>query len=256
MAHQRVARLGTEPGDNVDHALWETGLLGERRKLQRRGRCEFRWFDDDGVARGQRRRRLPGQQQQRRVPGRDARAHPQRLVTGQVENVRLVDGRHRTLDLVGQSAVVMKPLSQVTALIEHLRMELAVVPHLDLRQSFGVVGQDFGEPSEHQSALRGIQCGPLALPECVVGSLDGGLDIGGAGTRNSCPGVARIGVGRVDPFPGQRVGPGAVDVQLVFLHPGNSPRSNRLPPCAAIKERLCSSRGGFSEACRPVQNLL
>ena len=59
-------------------------------ELQRRGRGELRRLDHRDVAGRKRRRELPGQQQQRRVPRRDHAHDAERLVARVVEDVVLV----------------------------------------------------------------------------------------------------------------------------------------------------------------------
>ena len=81
---------GAEPGDDVDDARREAGLLDQLHELERRRRGELRRLDDDRVAGGERGRELPRQQQQRRVPRHDRRDDAERLVARVVERVGLV----------------------------------------------------------------------------------------------------------------------------------------------------------------------
>ena len=141
MLDQRRADLRAEAGDDVDDAGRKARLLDQLGELERRGRGELRRLDDHGVAGGERRRELPGQQQQRRVPRRDDRHDAQRLVARVVEVARLVERDDRALDLVGQPAVVVEPLRHVGSLRRHLGEELAVVADLDLGQPVRVRGR-------------------------------------------------------------------------------------------------------------------
>lgn len=68
---QRLAGLGAEPGDAVEHAGGQPGVESELGKLEDRERRELRGLDDDRVARGERRRDLLDSDEQRVVPRRD-----------------------------------------------------------------------------------------------------------------------------------------------------------------------------------------
>ena len=63
MGDQRLAHFTPEAGDDVHHARRKSRLLEQLAKSERGDRREFRRLPHHGVARGQRRRQLPGGQQ-------------------------------------------------------------------------------------------------------------------------------------------------------------------------------------------------
>ncbi len=85
---QRRADVGTEAGDDVDHAGREARLLDQLHEFEHRRRGEFRRLQHDRVAGGERGRELPRGEQQRRIPRRDGGDHAERLVARVVEACR------------------------------------------------------------------------------------------------------------------------------------------------------------------------
>src|SRR5690606_27073244 len=70
MTNQRLANVLTEPSHDVDHPRWEAGFLNELGQLIERYGSELGRFADDRIARTKRSAKLPGRQQERRVPWR------------------------------------------------------------------------------------------------------------------------------------------------------------------------------------------
>ncbi len=81
MLHQRFAGRAVA-GDNVDDSWRQSNFRADFGEGQRGQRRELRRLEHDGVARGQRRRNLPGQHQQRKIPGNDLANDAARRVSG------------------------------------------------------------------------------------------------------------------------------------------------------------------------------
>ena len=124
-------------------------------------------------------------------------------------------GTTRALNLVGQPAVVVEPLGQVLELRRHLRDQLAVVAHLDLRQVLAVLLDEAGDLA-HDLAARRLRHGrPGAALEGAMRGLDGAVYIGGVALRNERPRLAGVGVVGLKRLAGGGAAPFAVDVGLI-----------------------------------------
>jgi ParB family chromosome partitioning protein len=222
MGYQRLAGLGAEAGDDVEHALREAGLGDEVREGQRRGRCELRRLDHHGIAGSERRRELPGQQQQRRVPRDDHAAHAERFVQRVGEGVGLVDRQHRALDLVGKAAEIVVPLRRVAQLQAHLGDQLAVVADLDPGEPLGVLRDEVAEPAQQVPALGRIQRRPVAVLEGPLRRRDGAVHVLRPAARHQRPGLAGIGVEGLERFARGRRHRLPVDVHREFLEFGHT----------------------------------
>ncbi|MNR00121.1 hypothetical protein D3C85_1158820 [compost metagenome] len=175
----------------------------------------LRRFDDDGVAGSQRRRHLPCRQRQRRIPGSDGHHHAQGLVLGVVEYARLVHRHHVPAHLVRQTGVVVEPLRDVQDLAAHFGNELAVVALLDPAQVIGVIFDQRGQLAQQGRALRRREFRPCAGGVSRMRGLDRAVRIDGRAARDTCPDRAGVGFHGVEPFAGSRIGPFAVDVELI-----------------------------------------
>ena len=158
LRHARVrnqlgADLGPEAGDHVEDAIGNAGLFCQSGEFQRAGRGEFRRLDDDGATGGKRRGAFPGDEQKRRVPGRERCNHADRLIGRVGEGLRLVDRHKAAFELVDEPAEIPPPFRMVAQLAQHLRHELAVVAHLDLGETLRVRGDEIAELS-HRLAAR------------------------------------------------------------------------------------------------------
>ena len=195
MRDQRLADHGAVARHHVDDARRQLGRLDhELHELEQRGRRELGRLDHHRAARRQRRRQLPADQHQRRVPRRDERAHADRLLEDVGEVVGPVGRHHGTLNLVGEPAVVIEPLGQVLGLRRHLRDQLAVVAHLDLRQVLGVLLDQAGDAAQHLAARRSASCRPRPLVEGAPGRLAGPVGVLGVALRDQRPRLAGVGV--------------------------------------------------------------
>ena len=105
MDDQRRAGRLAEAVDDVDDARREAGLEGQLGHAQGGQRRLLGGLHDDGVAAGQGRAPLPGQHQQREVPGDDLADDADRLPQRVGQEVA-ADRDGAALDLVGPAGVV------------------------------------------------------------------------------------------------------------------------------------------------------
>ena len=155
-----LAAFMTKASDHVDHAGRETSLFEQLHERNRRGRGELGRLDDCRVASRERGGEFPGEQQQRRVPRCDHADNAKWFVLGVVEHAGSVEGNDRTLDLVGEAAVVAIPLGGELGLGRHLCDQLAVVAHLHLTEFLGVALDELGELVEQLAPSRCRGCFP------------------------------------------------------------------------------------------------
>src|SRR5260221_13848049 len=81
MFDQRLASCAIA-GHDVDHAVRKRNLLTDLSESQRGKRRELRWLQHNSVARSQRRSNLPGEHEQREIPGNDLSNDSARGVAG------------------------------------------------------------------------------------------------------------------------------------------------------------------------------
>ena len=105
VAHDRRAHVA-RAGDQVDDARRQ--VVEARGEHQGRERRELRGLADHRVPRRQRRRQLPGEQQQRVVPGDDAADHADRLLHDQRELAGLDRGDHPPGEVAPDLGVVVE----------------------------------------------------------------------------------------------------------------------------------------------------
>jgi hypothetical protein len=110
-------------------------------------------LEDDGVAAGERRADLPGEHEQREVPGDDLAGHADRLVQ-HLHVVRAVGRRHQAVDLVRPAGVVPDaPRHHGHLGPRRLRQRLAVVPRLQRRDLLRVPLDQVREAQQHAAPL-------------------------------------------------------------------------------------------------------
>src|SRR6266852_67454 len=155
-------------GDDVHDARRQLRLPQHVAEKERGERRRLRRLEDDGVAAGERRRKLPRQHQQREVPRDDLAGYPNRS--------RLAV-RERVLELVRPARVVEEVRGRERQVdIAGLLDRLAAVQRLEDRELARALLQDAGDPEEVLRALRARQRGP-AVRVCVAGGRDGAVDV-------------------------------------------------------------------------------
>ena len=129
-----------------------------------------------------------------------------------VEDIRFITRDHRAFDLVGESAEVVVPLRNVSALSGHFADELAVVAHFERREFLGMLGEQIAKPAQQGAALgRGQSC-PFSVRERGVRGVDCGIRIRFVTTRDLGPGLRRVRINRLEIRIRARRDTGAIDV--------------------------------------------
>jgi hypothetical protein len=150
--HQRLADVRAA-GEQAHHPVREAAeRLGQPQRRQRRVR---RGLDDHGVAGREGRGELPGQQEQRIVPGHDRGHHPDRLLEHQRE-LPLLDRRDHPPALVAaELGVVGEGVGGPADLVGVLDQRLAALQRHQPAQLLGVVAEPGGDPVEQLAPLAG-----------------------------------------------------------------------------------------------------
>ena len=126
---QALPADGARPGDDVEHALRQTGLERDPLELERRQRGQLGRLEDDGVAGRERRRDLPGGDHQREVPRHDQADDPERLAEGHVD---AAGDRDRLAEqALGRPGVVAEALDDHPDLAARVADRLAGVARLE-----------------------------------------------------------------------------------------------------------------------------
>ena len=160
---QSVARGLAEAGDDVDHPGRVTGLDCQLAQAQRGQGGRIGRLEHDRTASGQRRAPLPGDHEQREVPGDDLPSDADRLSLG-VAEVVAADGDDLALDLVGPAGVIAEAVDHERQVdVAALGDWLAVVKGLELGQLVDVLLDQVGEPVHQAAAIAGIHLAPGAL---------------------------------------------------------------------------------------------
>ena len=178
---QRLARLGAEPVDDVDHARRQQ-IADQRHQVEHRDRRLLGGFEHHRVAGRQRGRQLPGGHQDREVPRNDLPDHAERLVEVVGDGV-LVDLGQRTLlraDRPGEVAEMVDRQRDVGA--QRLADRFAVVPHFGHRQRGLVLLHPVGDLVQDRRPLG--RCGLAPRRSRRVGGVERLLDVGLVGPRH------------------------------------------------------------------------
>ena len=144
-------------GEDVDDARRKVlEAVGERERGQRR---QLRRLADDGVPGGERGRELPGQEQQRVVPGDDAADDAHRLLEHERE-LRLFDRRdHAAGEVAAHLGVVVEGRGRPADLVRVLDERLAALLRHQLGELAGARPEPRGQLVQQLSALdrRGLR---------------------------------------------------------------------------------------------------
>ena len=182
MRDQRRARFITA-GNDIDDARRQASFSDDLSEEQGGKRCVGRGFDDHGVAGRQCRRDLPGQHQQREVPGDDLTDHAQRLIVAQL-----------SVQQLRPAGVMIKVAGDQRHInIARFADGLAVVQAFDHCQQACVLLNVASDGVEVTRALMWTEGRP-GLVGAASGRY-GGVDVGGAGVGDLCQGFAARRVG-------------------------------------------------------------
>ena len=125
--------------DDVDHARREAGFFDQIGKIQHAQGRLLRQLEHYGVAARERRSKLPGCHQQRKVPWDDLTAHADWLADG-VGQLRRADVDDLAVVLVSVAAIVLVDIDHFGHVdIQGVVVHLAVVPGVDGRESLGML---------------------------------------------------------------------------------------------------------------------
>ena len=140
-------------GDDVEHASGQARARGQLRGGQGRQRRELRGLDDHGAARRQRRGHLARDHGQRKVPGRDGRAH----ANGLAHDQQALAGRGRGGHFAaGAPGLLGKPLHEAGAvghLAQRLGQRLALLGGHDAGQVLLVLHEQL-KPAQQRRVPR------------------------------------------------------------------------------------------------------
>ena len=270
-AHQGRAGGLAQAVDDVDHPGREARLAGELGDAQGRQRRLLGRLHHDRVAARQRRAPLPGQHQEREVPGDDLADHADRLAQ-RVREEAAADRDRPALDLVGPARVVAQRVADALHVALRVGDRLAAVERLERGQLGGVLLDQVGQLEQQPAAIGGVHRAPGARFEGPPRRLDRLVDVGRAGRRDLGDHLARRRVVRLELAAIDRVDPLIVDEQLGQIRPWDgTPFWLRLPsssPCSSLPDagvrltwalgisKSSSERGGLSTpspAGRPLR---
>ena len=177
MPRQRVAGCRTGPGDDVEHALRQSGLQGNAPQFDRGQRRVAGRLEDGSIAGGQRRRHFPGGDRQREIPGNDQRHDAHGLAQREVETGSR-DRNRFAEDPGGRPRVVLEALRGPEHLIARFADGLADIARFELRQALGVRPDELGNFVEHLRPRTGSGVAPAASLERLPCRLYRGIDVG------------------------------------------------------------------------------
>jgi len=162
-------------GDDVHDPRWQVGLLAHLGEEQRGQRGRLGRLEDDRVAAAQGRGDLPGEHEQREVPGDDLPHHAQRP-----RRHARSTGQARMLQFVGPPRVVEEVRRrQRDVHVTRLLDRLAVVDRLQDGELARPLLHDPGDPEEVLAPVGPRHPTPHP-PVCRAGGPDGPLDVRGA----------------------------------------------------------------------------
>ena len=175
-------------GDQVDDAGRQ--VLEGAGQHQGRERRQLRGLADDAVAGRQRRRNLPGEQQQRVVPGDDAADDPERVLDDHRQLGRLDRRDHAAGVVAADLGVVVEGRRRPLELVAVLDQRLATLGGHRPRQLLGVLAQPPRDLVQHLAALSGA--GPRPARPGLTRGRDRGVDLLGRGERDLDDRLGRV----------------------------------------------------------------
>ena len=155
-----LARHMTQTRQYVDHPGGHASLAHQFGYFQRGQRCDFRWFEHNGVACGKRRRHLPTGKHQREIPRHHLTHHAQRFTQGVIQKPRI----HRNsfaLKLVGHATEVPKA-SCGTRHIEHAAITngVAGIQRFQTSQFLAIGFNQISQFQQNASPVCGLHSAP------------------------------------------------------------------------------------------------
>jgi hypothetical protein len=222
--HERGAGHRSRAEHEVDDAVREPRLLDGLDQRDRRERRDLARLEDDGVAGRERGRELPRHLQQRVVPRRDQRAHPDRLVDDAADDRRVAGVDEAARVGARERPVVAEDGDDVVHVHLALAQRLAGVERLQPGDAVAVGDQEVRDAQQQLGAPGRGRRRPGAAVEGGARGADGGRGVVRGGLVD---GLDHRGVERVDDLARAAVrgaDPRAVDEQF---------RHRRFPPPSA-----------------------
>ena len=150
--HRRVLCVA---GDDLEHALWNTGLLGELDERERRERRLLGRLDHDRAADGERRRRLARDHRGGEVPRRDPGGDADRLAQHHDPPVGLLRGNRVAVDALRLLAEPLEERGRVGDLGARLGERLALLAGEQPRELVLPLQHQVREAAQDQRSLLG-----------------------------------------------------------------------------------------------------
>ncbi len=213
--HHRRSHVRPVAEYEVDHATGQARLLQQPDQRDRGEWCQLAGLEHHGVARRERGRDLPGDLQQRVVPRRDERAHPDGLVDDPADHSGISGVDHPAGLGVGEVRVVTEDVGDVVDVDASLGQRLARVDALLTRDLLPIALQQIRHPTQQFSALPGGGRGPRTVVEGAPGRGHGGVHVLRTGFGHGRHGAAVVGVEHGTTVGRRhRLDPGSVDVEV------------------------------------------
>ena len=160
--------VSPRPGTTLKTPSGMPGLRGQLGEAERAERSELGRLDDQAVAGGERRGRLPGRHHDREVPGQDRTDHPDRLADDHPKGVA-PGRRDRVVQLVDRLGVPAERLDRLRQVrLATIRDRLARLERIEQRQLLGVRLDQVGQAQEDGLALGRGAARPAAVVESAA----------------------------------------------------------------------------------------
>ena len=166
MPRQGCARLCPQPGHDVQRAIWQSGFLRKMGKGQRGQAGLFRWFQDTGIAHGQRGPNRPSDDLHGVVPWHDMSRHTMRLAQ-RVNRVAIQIGDCFTHHLVRRPTVEFAIPRQRHRICARLGQWLAHISSFQRGQVIHPFAHQLPKPGQDTATLQRGHPAPLPRPGCL-----------------------------------------------------------------------------------------
>ncbi len=210
---QLVADVAGRAGHDAEHALGNSGALGQldhRQRRERRLRCRL---DDHGAASRQRRAGLAGDHRRRKIPRGDRRGHADRLLDDEDALVLLVTGDGVAVDALGFLGEPLDKGGRIGDLALGFGQRLALLQRHQSAQVVLVLHQQLEPATQLLRTLLGGQITPGR--QRPLGGVDGAAGFGSAHLRHRTENLAGGRVVHADGLATVSIQPGAIDIGLL-----------------------------------------
>ncbi len=210
--------LVAAPGDDVENAVRQPGLLRQLAEHERRERRDRGGLEDHRIAGRQSRPDLPDRHHERVVPGRDLADDPDRLTPDHARVRAAVLGGRFALEMANRR----RKETQVVRAERNVRVATELegrsrLGRLDVRDLGGVLIDEVGELVEDRHPLGDPFPAPAAVPEGRACRGDGPVDVGRGARRHPTDERASSRVADLDPRSAGRLDGRPVDPHAAVL---------------------------------------